>query len=86
MQKVKKCQGFMKHFKPEALGKPVRHVLEIKCLSLPRQCPRAGGCCLIADYKRTQHIQPQAIHSLLIPLFARPGPCPYVKKVATFSL
>lgn len=49
--KVKECQGFMKHFQPEALGKPVRGVLEMKYQSLPHQCQRAGGCSLLADYK-----------------------------------
>lgn len=35
----------MKHFQPQALGKPVRgdEILEMKWPSLPHQCQRAMG-------------------------------------------
>lgn len=60
-RKVKESQDFMKHFQPQALGKPVRgdEILEMKWLSLPHQCWRADGCSLLADYKWTpEHLTP----------------------------
>lgn len=76
---VKECQGFMKHFKPEALGRQMRDALEMKHVSLPLPSSESWPVLSHTD-------EPSIFHSFPSPLFARLGSYPYVKKNGAFSL
>lgn len=75
---VKECQGFMKHFKPEALGKQMRDALEMKYVSLPLPSSESWEVLCHTD-------EPSIFHSFPIPLFARLGSYPYIKKNGGFQ-
>ena len=80
---IKERQGFVKHFKPEALGKQARDTLEMECL--PHRWRQAVRGSLVADCDEPSTHDPSRIHSSPIPLLARLGSGPYVKKNSGFQ-